>query len=78
MPVLERVLSAGAPVPAGVLKNVRAAIAAEGVMFTPYGATEALPIASIESREVLEETAQKTQQGAGTWWELASAVSNGE
>ncbi len=66
LPVLERVLSAGAPVPAGVLKNVRAAIAAEGVMFTPYGATEALPIASIESREVLEETAQKTQQGAGT------------
>lgn len=38
----------------------------EGEMFTPYGATEALPVASIESREVLEETAAKTRAGAGT------------
>jgi acyl-CoA synthetase (AMP-forming)/AMP-acid ligase II len=35
-------------------------------MHTPYGATEALPIASIESREVLEETAVRTREGAGT------------
>jgi acyl-CoA synthetase (AMP-forming)/AMP-acid ligase II len=45
---------------------MRTAIDACGHMFTPYGATEALPIASIESREVLEETAAKTRQGAGT------------
>jgi acyl-CoA synthetase (AMP-forming)/AMP-acid ligase II len=38
----------------------------DGQMFTPYGATEALPIASIESREVLGETRNKTQTGAGT------------
>ena len=35
-------------------------------MYTPYGATEALPIASIESRTVLQETAMKTEKGAGT------------
>ena len=35
-------------------------------MYTPYGATEALPVASIESREVLDETAAKYAQGAGT------------
>lgn len=35
-------------------------------MYTPYGATEALPIASIESRTVLQETAALTRQGAGT------------
>lgn len=63
---LKRVLSAGAPVAPHVLKSIRAAIDESGEMFTPYGATEALPIASIESREVLEETSHKTSQGAGT------------
>ncbi len=42
---------------------MREAIHPEGKMFTPYGATEALPVASIESREVLGETAAK----ASTW-----------
>lgn len=65
-PTLRRVLSAGAPVPPTVLESMRATIHPEGEMFTPYGATEALPIASIESREVLGETAAKTRQGAGT------------
>ncbi|HET6324824.1 MAG TPA: AMP-binding protein [Planctomycetaceae bacterium] len=37
-----------------------------GEVFTPYGATEALPVASISSREVLEETAERTRTGAGT------------
>ncbi|MCA9227399.1 MAG: AMP-binding protein, partial [Planctomycetales bacterium] len=32
----------------------------------PYGATESLPVASIESREVLEETAARSATGAGT------------
>ncbi len=63
---LRRVLSAGAPVPPRVLQSVRDAIAPDGMMYTPYGATEALPIASIESREVLEETAAKTAMGMGT------------
>jgi acyl-CoA synthetase (AMP-forming)/AMP-acid ligase II len=35
-------------------------------MHTPYGATEALPVASIESRTVLEETSALTSSGAGT------------
>ena len=66
VPSLNRVFSAGAPVPPHVLELVRGAIAEEGCMYTPYGATEALPIASIESREVLGETAEKCRQGAGT------------
>jgi acyl-CoA synthetase (AMP-forming)/AMP-acid ligase II len=37
-----------------------------GEVYTPYGATEALPVASISSREVLEETAERTRTGAGT------------
>jgi acyl-CoA synthetase (AMP-forming)/AMP-acid ligase II len=66
VPTLRRAFSAGAPVPPAVLESMRAAMHPEGEMFTPYGATEALPVASIESREVLSETAAKTRQGAGT------------
>lgn len=66
MESLRLVLSAGAPVPARVLQQIRAAMHPDGMMFTPYGATEALPIASIESREVLQETRGKTEKGAGT------------
>lgn len=63
---LRCVLSAGAPVPPRILEQVRKAMHEEGCMYTPYGATEALPIASIESRTVLQETAARTRQGAGT------------
>lgn len=66
VPSLRRTFSAGAAVPPPVLESMRAAMHPDGEMFTPYGATEALPVASIESREVLEETAAKTRQGAGT------------
>ncbi|MFO0902835.1 MAG: fatty acid CoA ligase family protein [Pirellulales bacterium] len=66
LPTLKRVLSAGAPVPPHVLKRMRQAIHPEGRMHTPYGATEALPVASISDSEVLGETAEKTASGAGT------------
>jgi acyl-CoA synthetase (AMP-forming)/AMP-acid ligase II len=66
MPTLRRVLSAGAPVPPHVLSRMKAAIAPDGDMHTPYGATEALPVASIAAGEVLSETAARTAQGAGT------------
>ncbi|MCA9175899.1 MAG: AMP-binding protein [Planctomycetales bacterium] len=65
IPSLRRVLSAGAPVPPHVIRRVTAAIHAEGDIHTPYGATEALPVASISGREVLEETAAETMQGKG-------------
>ena len=34
-------------------------------MHTPYGATECLPVASIEAAEVLQDTALQTDRGAG-------------
>ena len=34
-------------------------------VFTPYGATEALPVANIGSREILGETRHLTEQGKG-------------
>ncbi len=53
LPTVRRVLSAGAPVPAEVLRRMKACIHPEGDIHTPYGATEALPVASISGREVL-------------------------
>lgn len=66
LPTLRRVLSAGAPVPPRVLKMVREALPLDAEMHTPYGATEALPVASISASEVLESTAALSAQGAGT------------
>ncbi len=65
LPTLRRVLSAGAPVPAHVLQRMRACIPAEGEVHTPYGATEALPVATASASEVLGETQARTEQGAG-------------
>jgi olefin beta-lactone synthetase len=62
---VRRVLSAGAPVPAEVLARMKGCIHPEGDIHTPYGATEALPVASIAASEVLAETAARTRQGAG-------------
>lgn len=62
---LKRVISAGAPVPASVLKRFAAQLPADAEIFTPYGATEALPVSSIGSREVLDETGAMTGDGHG-------------
>lgn len=64
-PTLRRVLSAGAPVPAATMMKLRELIAEDAEIFTPYGATEALPIASIESREVISETGPAAAKGKG-------------
>ena len=53
LPTVRRVLSAGAPVPVEVLRRMKACIHPEGDIHTPYGATEALPVASIAASEVL-------------------------
>ena len=66
LPTINRVLTAGAPVPPNVLKNVRSIISSDGDVFTPYGATEALPVACNSATEVLQETASMTNQGMGT------------
>lgn len=64
-PTLRRVLSAGAPVPAATLASLRRFVHPEATIDTPYGATEALPIASIESREVIAQTGPAAAKGKG-------------
>ncbi len=62
---VKRVISAGAPVPASVLERFAALLPEDAEIFTPYGATEALPVSSIGSREVLGETGAMTGEGRG-------------
>ncbi len=65
LPSIHRILMAGAPVPAVLMRQMRAIIP-NGEIHTPYGATEALPVSSISAAEVLAETAVRTQRGEGT------------
>ncbi len=62
---VRRVISAGAPVSAKVLERFAALLPAGAQVFTPYGATECLPVASIGSDEILRETRHQTSQGRG-------------
>ncbi|MBI3565338.1 MAG: AMP-binding protein [Elusimicrobia bacterium] len=65
LPHLRRVMSAGAPVPAKTLARFSTMLAAGVQVFTPYGATEALPVALTGSAEVLSETGALTARGKG-------------
>lgn len=62
---IQRILMAGAPVPPGLLESMQT-IVPSGEMYTPYGATEALPVSSISATEVMEQTALRTKSGEGT------------
>jgi acyl-CoA synthetase (AMP-forming)/AMP-acid ligase II len=52
---LRSVLMAGAPVPAETLKQVQS-ILGSGQAYTPYGATEALPVTAISGAEIVSQT----------------------
>jgi len=65
-PTLKTVLMAGAPVSGDLVAAVADIIAPGGNIHTPYGATESLPIVSIEGREIIEQTWPQTKQGRGT------------
>jgi acyl-coenzyme A synthetase/AMP-(fatty) acid ligase len=66
LPDLARVMSAGAPVPPRVMARFSKMLEPGTPIHTPYGATEALPVALTDSRAVLGETAALTARGKGT------------
>lgn len=65
LPGLKTVMSAGAPVPVDVVAKLRELLPADAKFWTPYGATECLPVAIIEGRELLT-LRTRTEHGAGT------------
>lgn len=62
---LQQVFSCGAPVSASVLHATLKYVAGKAKLHTPYGATECLPVATIEAVEILNETSTRTSRGAG-------------
>ena len=65
LPSLRRVLIAGAPVPPSLVEGFHRVLEGGADVFTPYGATESLPVASISGREILERR-EAAETGAGT------------
>jgi acyl-CoA synthetase (AMP-forming)/AMP-acid ligase II len=65
LPTIQRATSAGAPVPADVVAKLQALLPPDAQFWTPYGATECLPVAVIEGRELVT-LRERTEHGAGT------------
>ncbi|MDW8242587.1 MAG: fatty acid CoA ligase family protein [Thermogemmata sp.] len=65
LPTVRRVITAGAPASPLQLARFARLLSPQAEIFTPYGATEALPVANIGSGEILAETQHLTAQGRG-------------
>ena len=62
---LRRALSAGAAVPAETIRRMARVMPEQAQVFTPYGATECLPVASFGSHDLDPELEQRSRQGHG-------------
>lgn len=62
---LKKVLMAGAPVSGDLLAGMYTVLPPDAEIHTPYGATESLPIVSIEGKEIVEETWMESKNGMG-------------
>lgn len=66
LPSLKRLVTFGAPIPPALMAQWADIMPADAEFYTPYGATEALPLTNISAREILSETAVLSAAGAGT------------
>ena len=64
LPTLKRILVAGAAAPTQLYRQFELLLE-NGTMYSPYGATECLPVSVISGPEVLGETASLTDRGKG-------------
>lgn len=65
LPSIKYVVMFGAPVSVRLHRKFRALLP-HGTTYTPYGATEALPVTNISGEFILRNTAHKTDEGHGT------------
>jgi acyl-CoA synthetase (AMP-forming)/AMP-acid ligase II len=63
---VRRVISAGAPTLPADVAQFSALLTGDAQIHSGYGATEAMPVSSIGSREILSETGQWSEMGRGT------------
>jgi acyl-CoA synthetase (AMP-forming)/AMP-acid ligase II len=66
LPSLKKVLMAGAPVPGELIERMKEILPEDAEIHTPYGATESLPIVSMEGAEILASTWRQSRKGMGT------------
>jgi acyl-CoA synthetase (AMP-forming)/AMP-acid ligase II len=64
LPSFKRILMAGAPVQPSLIEAYTR-ILEGGEVYTPYGATEAMPLTMMSGSEILAETAALSEQGHG-------------
>lgn len=65
LPSLKRVISAGAPVPSELSTKMDRLLLGGVTLHTPYGATESLPVSSIDGRSIITTTKSLTERGNG-------------
>jgi len=66
LPSVRRVISAGAAMPVATVRRLQKTLPADAEIYTPYGATECLPVASVSGTELNKEVEQRTASGEGT------------
>lgn len=62
LPSIEKIMMAGAPVPRLTMTRLKEVVE-HGELFTPYGATEALPVTIVSSEEVFHDPQVRAQSG---------------
>ncbi|MEV6097494.1 fatty acid CoA ligase family protein [Nocardia sp. NPDC051981] len=65
LPSIESIYSGGAPVPDWCIAALRQVLPEPAKVYSGYGATEALPMATIESRELLGDLVEQAHTGYG-------------
>jgi acyl-CoA synthetase (AMP-forming)/AMP-acid ligase II len=66
LPSIQTVITVGAPIPAYLHRRFRKILSEGAQIWTPYGATEGLPVSYIATDEILTETWERTAKGHGT------------
>ena len=65
LPSIRRILMAGASAPISLLDKLKT-VCPNARVYTPYGATEAMPVSTISSTEINKEVQTLTHTGSGT------------
>ena len=65
LPSLKRIISAGAPASPANIEQFYSMLEPDAEIHTGYGATEAMPVSSFGSKDILSETGKLTEKGYG-------------
>lgn len=65
LPSVKRIISAGAPVSPQAMQQLKSICHADAEIYTPYGATESLPVTSISCSEIISYGVRGQRSGRG-------------